>query len=93
MSQHHKAAGWASVSKSHRARLARSAVLPCLHCGGPIDTKLDKWDVAHRVDLAEGGDARDVGAAHAYCNRAAGGARGAAAVHAARRAASRVRAW
>jgi hypothetical protein len=100
MSAHHDRVKWASVSKNHRARIrAGGQVQACIQpvhvrgCPRMLDLDLDLWDVGHVHDLALGGDAGLVGPAFRACNRAAGGARGAALVHAARRNTQRMRAW
>lgn len=77
MSRHHKAAGWAALSKGMREKIKPSLPLPCLHCGKPV-LPGQRWDVAHVRDLALGGGVRRVGPAHSSCNRSAGGKLGAA---------------
>ena len=84
MSQHHAKAKWTSVNQKHRARIAAALPAACIRCGGIITAEM-RWDVGHRVDLALGGDANDVGPEHRSCNRRAGGRAGARVSHANRR--------
>jgi hypothetical protein len=84
VSKHHTAIGWSNVNKKHRARLAATLPTQCMRCGQIVTADM-KWDVGHRVDLAQGGNSNDVGVEHRSCNRRAGGRAGARATNARRK--------
>lgn len=76
MSQHHRAKGWANHAAKARQRIKAMLPLPCHHCAGIVTPDMD-WDVAHIIDLSQGGDAKQYTAAHRSCNRRDGGRLGA----------------
>lgn len=85
MSAHHTPEVMAIMRKA-RPIIKAQLPAPCIRCGGEV-LPTSTWHVGHRVDVAKGGDANDVGPEHARCNLSAGGRAGAAKTNAGKTAA------
>lgn len=97
MSRNHRGPT-AAFLKRMRPIIKAQLPLPCVNprpgCPGIVE-HVDAWDVAHVIALDNGGGNTpdNVGAAHAGCNRADGGRRGARHTNRLRQLEARRREW
>lgn len=72
MSKHHRAAGWANISKKARPKIEASLPQPCGRCGRVIYPG-DKFIVGHQHDLAVHGQIEAYQPEHPRCSSKSGG--------------------